>query len=75
MAQSGDKRAGARDKMTEASKLLNDNCAKCHAKDGRAKTFRGKMVGARNLTNAKWQTSVTDEQSSNQEFRLWARVC
>lgn len=46
----------------DASKLFNHNCAKCHGKDGRAKTFRGKLVGARNLTDAKWQASVTDEQ-------------
>jgi mono/diheme cytochrome c family protein len=46
----------------EASKLFDDNCAKCHGKDGRAKTFRGKMVGARNLADAKWQEKATDEQ-------------
>lgn len=44
----------------DASELFNQNCAKCHGKDGRAKTFRGKPAGARNLTVAKWQASVTD---------------
>ncbi len=61
MAQSGSKKVVAVDKITDASKLFNDNCAKCHGKDGRAKTFRGRMVRARNLTNAKWQARVTDD--------------
>ena len=47
---------------TDASKLFEKHCAKCHGKDGRAKTFKGKMVGARNLTDDKWQAKVTDEQ-------------
>ena len=46
----------------DASTLFEQNCAKCHGKDGRAKTVRGKMVGARNLTNPNWQAKVTDEQ-------------
>src|SRR5262245_4243399 len=48
--------------MTDAIKLFEKNCAKCHGKDGRAKTFKGKMVGARNLTDDKWQEKVTDDQ-------------
>lgn len=46
----------------DAGKLFNGNCAKCHGKDGRAKTFRGKLVGARNLTDEPWQAQITDEQ-------------
>lgn len=61
-AQSDEKKTGAPDKTMDASKLFEDNCAKCHGKDGRAKTFRGKLVGARNLTEAKWQEKTTDEQ-------------
>jgi mono/diheme cytochrome c family protein len=48
--------------ISDASKLFKDNCAKCHGKDGRAKGLHGRLVGARNLTNAKWQASVQDEQ-------------
>jgi cbb3-type cytochrome c oxidase subunit III len=44
------------------AKYFEDNCAKCHGKDGRAKTFHGKVVGARNLTDPKWQEKTTDEQ-------------
>jgi mono/diheme cytochrome c family protein len=47
---------------SNAGALFDKNCAKCHGKDGRAKTVRGKMVGARNLADAEWQTKATDEQ-------------
>ena len=46
----------------DAAKLYDKHCDKCHGKDGRAKTVRGKMVGARNLTDEKWQESATDEK-------------
>ena len=55
--------SGPQDKI-EASKLFNQNCSKCHGQDGRAKTFRGKLVGARNFTDTKWQASITDKQIS-----------
>ena len=48
--------------QADASKLFENNCAKCHGKDGHAETFRGKLVGARNLADAKWQEKTTDEQ-------------
>jgi cbb3-type cytochrome c oxidase subunit III len=48
--------------QVEAAKLFDKNCAKCHGKDGRAKTFRGKITGARNLTDDEWQARATDEQ-------------
>ena len=41
------------------------HCASCHGKDGRAKTFKGKLSSARNLTDPKWQDSVTDERIFN----------
>ncbi|MGQ3685245.1 MAG: c-type cytochrome [Candidatus Loosdrechtia sp.] len=47
---------------SDASDLFEKNCAKCHGKDGRAKGFRGRLTGARNLTDVNWQTMVTDEQ-------------
>ena len=46
----------------DAAKLFDKHCDKCHGKDGRAKTVHGKMVGARNLTDTKWQESITDEK-------------
>src|SRR5882724_6062056 len=42
--------------------LFVENCATCHGKDGRAKTFHGRMLGAQNLTSAKWQAASSDEE-------------
>ena len=47
---------------SDAASLFEKNCAKCHGKDGRAKTLRGRTVGARNLTDAKWQAKETDAE-------------
>ncbi len=46
----------------DAKKLFEKTCASCHGKDGRAKTFKAKFNKARNLTDEKWQESVTDDQ-------------
>jgi mono/diheme cytochrome c family protein len=45
-----------------ASKLFGRHCAKCHGKEGRAKSLHGRLLGARNLTGAEWQGRVTDDQ-------------
>ena len=45
--------------------LYAKNCAKCHGDDGRARGLRGWLVGARDLTDAKWQVDRTDEQIAN----------
>ncbi len=50
---------------TDANSLFAKNCATCHGKDGRAKTFKAKLNHARNLTDPEWQTSVTDERLFN----------
>jgi len=46
----------------DAPGLFAESCAKCHGKDGRARTFHGRVVGARNFTDAKWQAATTDEE-------------
>lgn len=48
-----------------ADSLFTKNCATCHGKDGKAKTFKAKLNHARNLTDPEWQTSVTDERLFN----------
>jgi mono/diheme cytochrome c family protein len=53
-----------RDKV-DARALFNENCAKCHGMDGRAKTFHGRLVGAQNFTDEKWRTTITDEEMSD----------
>ena len=49
----------------DAADLFRHKCASCHGNDGRAKSFKGKLAGARNLTDATWQDSVTDERIFN----------
>ena len=50
---------------TDASRLYEKKCAECHGKDGRAKSFRGKLSHARDLTDAEWQQRVSDERIYN----------
>lgn len=45
--------------------LWDSSCAKCHGRDGRSKTMKGKFTKARDLTEAKWQTDVSDEHMYN----------
>lgn len=49
----------------DAAQIFKENCAKCHGKDGRAKSLHAKFVGARNLTDADWQAEVSDERIFN----------
>ncbi len=42
------------------SKLFKEYCAKCHGDDGKADTFKGKHLKARNFTDAEWQAGETD---------------
>jgi mono/diheme cytochrome c family protein len=65
-----DNRARAKEKLApetdrDPAVLFDKNCATCHGKDGRAKTFKAKFNHARNLTDAKWQGEVSDERLSN----------
>ncbi len=43
--------------QVDAPGLFAENCATCHGEDGRAKTFHGRLVRARNFTDAQWQAS------------------
>jgi len=49
----------------DASTLFGSECATCHGKDGKAKTFKAKFNHARNLTDPTWQVEVTDERLYN----------
>ena len=50
---------------SDASTIFDAKCAKCHGKDGRAHTLRGKLEHARDLTDANWQADVSDERIFN----------
>ena len=49
----------------DARAMFDGKCATCHGKDGRAKTFKAKFNKARDLTDAAWQASVSDERIYN----------
>jgi len=49
----------------DAKPTFDAKCATCHGKDGRGKTFKGKLSHARDLTDAAWQNEVTDERLFN----------
>ncbi|MCA1592474.1 MAG: cytochrome c [Acidobacteria bacterium] len=48
-----------------AAALYGKNCATCHGKDGRSKTFKGKLKHAPDLTDAQWQAGKSDEHLFN----------
>jgi mono/diheme cytochrome c family protein len=48
-----------------ATQLYAKHCASCHGKDGRAKTIKGRLKHARNLTDGEWQGKVGDERIFN----------
>ena len=50
-----------RQRVANSDVLFLKNCASCHGKDGRAKTFKAKFNHARNLTDPEWQAAITDE--------------
>lgn len=45
--------------------MYNKHCATCHGKDGRGKTFKGKLTHARDFTDRKWQNDTSDERFFN----------
>jgi len=49
----------------DAASLFNSQCAKCHGRDGRAKTTRGRRTHTRDITSADWQNDVSDERIFN----------
>src|SRR5262245_22336455 len=49
----------------DAASLFNSQCAKCHGRDGRAKTTRGRQTHTRDITGGEWQDDVSDERIFN----------
>jgi mono/diheme cytochrome c family protein len=48
-----------------AAELYSKNCATCHGRDGRAKTFKAKLNHARNISDPEWHARVSDERIFN----------
>ena len=49
----------------DAKATFDAQCAKCHGRDGRAHTTRGRLSHARDIANAAWQNEVSDERLFN----------
>ena len=49
----------------DAGAIYNSKCAKCHGRDGRSKTMRGRMTHSRDLSSGEWQNDVSDERIFN----------
>ena len=49
----------------DAASLYNRQCAKCHGRDGRSKTSKGRATHSRDLTSGEWQDNVSDERIYN----------
>jgi mono/diheme cytochrome c family protein len=48
-----------------ASQLYRRYCVSCHGTDGKGKTSKGRFSHARDLTDAEWQSDVSDERIFN----------
>jgi mono/diheme cytochrome c family protein len=48
-----------------ASQLYRRYCVSCHGNDGKSKTSKGRFSHARDLTDAEWQSDVSDERIFN----------
>lgn len=57
--------AGFALKGKDAATIYKSQCASCHGSDGRAKTFKAKFNGAKDLTRASWQETTSDEHIFN----------
>jgi len=58
-------RGGGPTAARSAAETYAKSCASCHGKDGRAKTFKGKLKHARDLTDPEWQNKASDERIFN----------
>jgi mono/diheme cytochrome c family protein len=50
----------------ETKEVWEKNCASCHGKDGKGETKAGKKAEVKDLTDAKYQESFTDEKMLQQ---------
>jgi len=48
----------------DATALWNASCAACHGKDGKGQTMMGRKLAIKDLTDAKVQDALTDDQAT-----------
>ena len=53
-------------RAAESTENWTKHCASCHGKDGKGDTKAGKKAEVKDLTDAKYQASFTDEQATTQ---------
>src|SRR5271165_2965817 len=53
----------ASSKAADAKENWDKNCAKCHGPDGKGETKMGKKLGIKDLTDAKVQDSIKDDDA------------
>ncbi len=53
------------DNLRPATQTYRRYCVSCHGSDGKAKTSKGKYSHARDLTDAQWHATVSDERIFN----------
>ena len=58
--------AGASLRAADVKENWEKNCASCHGKDGKGETKAGKKAEVKDLTDAKYQESFTDEKMGQQ---------
>jgi mono/diheme cytochrome c family protein len=58
--------AAATVRAADVKEIWDKNCASCHGKDGKGETKAGKKAEVKDLTDAKYQESFTDEQMFKQ---------
>ncbi len=47
----------------DVAALFEKHCVKCHGADGKGETKMGKKIGAKDLTDAKLQAELKDDQA------------
>ena len=50
-------------RAADAAALYEKHCVKCHGADGKGETKMGKKIGAKDLTDAKLQAELKDDQA------------
>ena len=50
-------------RAADSDALFEKHCIKCHGADGKGETKMGKKVGAKDLTDAKLQAELKDDQA------------
>ena len=53
-------------RAADAPENWDKNCAACHGKDGQGATKAGRMAGVKDLSDAEYQKSFTDDKAFTQ---------